>query len=139
MTGTSGGVATCRLNSFNTSPDLAEAQKGKPSRLASGSAEWRGATVPRCSERVSYAGWMRDKNLLQDGVMLEDHSSMEPQDEFGFTYANPHAQAFTQASQTQKGSSPKKAQRGGKLTIEEDMPCLVKSKRETLLRKIRFA
>ncbi|KAI8555765.1 hypothetical protein RHMOL_Rhmol05G0199800 [Rhododendron molle] len=61
-------------------------------------------------------------NLLQDGVILEDHSEREPQDEFGFTYANPHAQVFTQASQTptQKGSTPKRAQRGGKFTIEED-------------------
>ncbi|KAI8542765.1 hypothetical protein RHMOL_Rhmol08G0165200 [Rhododendron molle] len=61
-------------------------------------------------------------NLLQDGVILEDHSEREPHDEFGFTYANPDAQVFTQASQTptQKGSTPKRAQRGGKFTIEED-------------------
>ncbi|KAG5521242.1 hypothetical protein RHGRI_033711 [Rhododendron griersonianum] len=61
-------------------------------------------------------------NLLQDGVILQDHSKREPQDEFGFTYANPDAQVFTQSSQTptQKGSTPKRAQRGGKFTIEED-------------------
>ncbi|KAE9455019.1 hypothetical protein C3L33_13079, partial [Rhododendron williamsianum] len=61
-------------------------------------------------------------NLLQDGVILEDHSEREHQDEFGFIYANPHAQVFTQASQTptQKGSTPERAQRGGKFTIEED-------------------
>ncbi|KAG5524002.1 hypothetical protein RHGRI_030866 [Rhododendron griersonianum] len=62
-------------------------------------------------------------NLLQDGVILEDNSDQrEPQDEFGFTYVNPHAQVFTQASQTptQKGFAPKRAQRGGKFTIEED-------------------
>ncbi|KAI8525010.1 hypothetical protein RHMOL_Rhmol13G0194700 [Rhododendron molle] len=33
-------------------------------------------------------------NLLQDGVILEDHSEREPQDEFGFTYANPNAQVL---------------------------------------------
>ncbi|XP_058224993.1 glutathione S-transferase T3-like [Rhododendron vialii] len=61
-------------------------------------------------------------NLLQDGVILENHYEREPQDEFGFTYANPHVQVFTQPSQTptQKGSTPKRAQRGGKFTIEED-------------------
>ncbi|KAI8572417.1 hypothetical protein RHMOL_Rhmol01G0196600 [Rhododendron molle] len=61
-------------------------------------------------------------NLLQDGVILEDHSEREPQDEFGFTYADALTQVFTQASQTltQKGSTPKRVQHGGKFTIEED-------------------
>ncbi|KAI8558288.1 hypothetical protein RHMOL_Rhmol04G0079700 [Rhododendron molle] len=61
-------------------------------------------------------------NLLQDGVILEDELSMEPQDEVGFTYANQNAEEFTQASQTsaQMGSTSKKPQRGGNFTDEED-------------------
>ncbi|KAF7143236.1 hypothetical protein RHSIM_Rhsim05G0092900 [Rhododendron simsii] len=61
-------------------------------------------------------------NLLEDGLILEDELSMEPQDEVGFTYANQNAEEFTQASQTsaQMGSTSKKPQRGGNFTDEED-------------------
>ncbi|KAI8572810.1 hypothetical protein RHMOL_Rhmol01G0229300 [Rhododendron molle] len=61
-------------------------------------------------------------NLLQDGLILEDELSMEPQDEVGFTYANQNAKEFTQASQTlaQMGCTSKKPQRGGNFTDEED-------------------
>ncbi|KAG5566022.1 hypothetical protein RHGRI_001821 [Rhododendron griersonianum] len=61
-------------------------------------------------------------NLLQDGLILEDELSMEPQDEVGFTYAHQNAKKFTQASQTsaQMGSTSKKPQRGGNFTDEED-------------------
>ncbi|XP_058216702.1 uncharacterized protein LOC131327567 [Rhododendron vialii] len=61
-------------------------------------------------------------NLLQDGLILDDELSMEPQDEVGFTYANQNAEEFTQASQTsaQMGSTSKKPQRGGNFTDEED-------------------
>ncbi|KAF7145479.1 hypothetical protein RHSIM_Rhsim04G0125600 [Rhododendron simsii] len=61
-------------------------------------------------------------NLLEDGLILEDELSMEPQDEVGFTYANQNAKEFTQASQTsaQMGSTSKKPQRGSNFTNEED-------------------